>query len=95
MFDFAYLGKPIIYAQFDQNEFFGGNHAYSKGYFDYKKDGFGEIANNLEATINLLISYIQNDCKIKDEYKKRIDKFFAYRDHQNCERTCNKLTGKC
>ena len=34
-FDFSYLKKPIIYAHFDVEEFFGGDHVCKTGYFDY------------------------------------------------------------
>ena len=41
-FDFAYLRKPIVYAHFDKEAFFSGEHSYTAGYFDYERDGFGE-----------------------------------------------------
>ncbi|WP_186305329.1 CDP-glycerol glycerophosphotransferase family protein, partial [Campylobacter coli] len=37
-FEMAYLNKPVIYYQFDHEEFFN-SHTYQKGYFNYKKDG--------------------------------------------------------
>ncbi|HEH5350566.1 TPA: CDP-glycerol glycerophosphotransferase family protein, partial [Campylobacter coli] len=37
-FEIAYLGKPVIYYQFDQ-EYFFNNHSYKKGWFDYETDG--------------------------------------------------------
>ena len=48
-FDFAYLRKPVVYAQFDKEEFFAG-HTYDQGYFDYERDGFGEVEYNLKST---------------------------------------------
>ena len=35
VFDFVYLRRPVIYTQFDREEFFGGTHVYTEGYFDY------------------------------------------------------------
>lgn len=90
-FDFAYLNKPVIYCQFDKEMFFGGNHTYKKGYFDYETDGFGEVEYNLEDTINLIIEYIENDCKLKEQYQKRIKDTFLYHDKNNCERVYQKL----
>lgn len=91
VFDFAYLRKPIVYSQFDADEFFGGNHVCQLGYFDYERDGFGEVERDLEGTVNRIIEYMQNDCQLKDKYRKRIDDFFAYHDQNNCERVYNKL----
>lgn len=78
-FDFAYLRKPVIYTQFD------GNH-YAEGYFDYERDGFGEVEHDLEGTIARIKEYIANDCKAKDKYLERIDRFFAFHDRNNCQR---------
>src|SRR5690606_34974708 len=43
-FDVAYLNKPIAYYQFDEEQVFGGEHAYHRGYFDYRRHGFGPVA---------------------------------------------------
>ncbi|OIK55880.1 CDP-glycerol glycerophosphotransferase family protein, partial [Oenococcus oeni] len=40
-FDFAYMNKPLIYFQFDQNDFQKSH--YKKGYFDFYHDGFGPV----------------------------------------------------
>lgn len=84
-FDFAYLRKPVLYAQFDKEEFFEGQ-VYDQGYFDYERDGFGEVEYDLESTVNRLIAYMEAGCQLKDKYRKRIDKFFAFNDTKNCER---------
>ena len=84
-FDFAYLKKPIIYYQFDENEFFK-NHTYSKGYFSYSEDGFGEVIKNEKELVNLIESKLSNNCKMDLEYIKRVDNFFKYNDKNNSER---------
>jgi len=91
VFDFAYLRKPVMYAHFDKDEFFAGEHVYTQGYFDYERDGFGEVAYNLDETIKLLIDYIENDCKLKDKYAERINNFFAFDDRNNSERVYKKI----
>ena len=90
-FDFAYLGKPIIYAQFDKDKFFSGEHSYTKGYFDYERDGFGEVTSDIGKTVDTIIGYIKNGCKPKDEYKARADKFFTAKDKNNCKRVFDKI----
>ncbi len=90
VFDFSYMKKPVIYTQFDYDEFFAGAHVYKRGYFDYK-NGFGEIEYDLASTVKRIIEYMENDCRLKDEYRNRIDKFFAYHDKNNCERVYKKI----
>lgn len=86
VFDFAYLRKPLLYCQFDKDEFFSGEHVCTRGYFDYERDGFGEVEYDLESTIDRIIEYVENDCKLKPIYRERIDSFFAFYDHDNCKR---------
>lgn len=90
-FDFSYLRKPMIYSQFDADTFFAGNHAYTKGYFDDKEHGFGEVETTLEGTVDRIIEYMENDCKLKDFYRERIEKFFAFDDKNNCKRVYEKM----
>lgn len=90
-FDFAYLRKPIIYSQFDAEEFFEGEHVYTKGYFDYERDGFGEVEYDLESTVDRIIEYMENGCQLKDKYRERIDKFFAFNDQNNCQRVYEEI----
>ena len=84
-FDFAYLRKPLIYAHFDKKEF-DVYHTHDKGYFDYESDGFGEVEYDLDSTVNRLIEYMENGCKLKEKYRERIDEFFAFNDRNNCKR---------
>lgn len=91
IFDFAYLQKPVIYAQFDKNEFFCGRHVFTKGYFDYERDGFGEVEYDLDSTVDRIIEYMENDCQLKEKYRKRIDDFFAFHDKNNCQRVYEKI----
>lgn len=90
-FDFAYLRKPILYCQFDAEEFFEGEHVYTKGYFDYERDGFGEVEYDLEGTVDRIIEYMENGCTLKDKYRERIDNFFAFNDQNNCQRVYEKI----
>lgn len=89
--DFAYLRKPIVYCQFDREEFFAGDHVYVEGYFDYEADGFGEVTYDLNSIVDIMIDYMKNNCKPKPVYTERADKFFAFNDKNNCERVYKKL----
>lgn len=91
VFDFVYLREPILYTHFDADEFFAGGHAYEKGYFDYERDGFGEVEYDLEGTVDRIIEYMRNGCQMKEKYKARVDRFFAYNDQNNCQRLYDRI----
>ena len=84
--DFAFLKKPVIYYQFDKEGFFK-QHTYTKGYYDYDKDGFGPVIIDHEKCIDAIIEYMEQDCKMEKQYLERVDKFFKYNDNNNCKRT--------
>uniref|UniRef100_UPI00372D16D1 CDP-glycerol:glycerophosphate glycerophosphotransferase n=1 Tax=Campylobacter lari TaxID=201 RepID=UPI00372D16D1 len=83
-FEMAYLEKPVIYYQFDQDEFF--KVQWQKGYFDYKKNGFGSVVENEENLLKELEKLLQNDCKVFGVYKDNIDSTFVFKDGKCCER---------
>lgn len=85
-FDFAYLRKPIVYSQFDKESFFSGEHSYTEGYFDYERDGFGEVEYTLDAVIDRVIEYMKTGCKLKPEYEQRVNNTFAFNDKDCCKR---------
>ena len=83
-FDFGYLKKPIIYSQFDIEEY--RKTHYKKGFFDYNTNGFGPVCKDIQCTIYEIISEIKSNCILKEKYSKRIKKFFIFSDENNNER---------
>ena len=81
-FDFSYLKKPVIYYQYSDDY----NFDLSESYFDYKTMGFGEVVDNHEELIDLIMEYVENECEMKDQYIKRVDDFFEFNDKNNCKR---------
>ena len=81
-FDFSYLKKPVIYYQYSNDYHYDAEN----GYFNYENMGFGEVCREEEDLVQLLIDYIENDCKMKDKYTERVDDFFLYTDKNNCKR---------
>lgn len=88
-FEFAYLRKPIIYYQFDEKTFFE-QHTYRKGYFDYRKNGFGKVENQERKVVDMIGRYIQNECQLSERYMKRIEQ--AY--NQSGQNACHKIYTK-
>lgn len=88
-FDFAYMNKPIIYYQFDKEEFFEKH--YQRGYFDYEKIGFGDVIYSQNDLINSIKIAIDENCIVREKYISRIEKFFPINDNKNCERILEKI----
>ena len=88
-FDFTYLRKPVIYYQYDSEKFFE-NHTYKKGYFDYEKDGFGEVCYNEKKVIKVLSEYLSKDCVLKGKYRNRIENSWLFKDDY-CKRVVAKV----
>lgn len=88
-FDFAYMQKPVLYYQFDEADY-RANH-YAQGYFDYRRDGFGEVVAEESALLELIEQYLVEDCRLKPMYQKRIESFFPLHDEKNCERIYHEI----
>lgn len=85
-FEMALLQKPVIYYQFDEAIFFQGDHSYQKGYFDYRRDGFGPVVVQEEELLRILSDTLELDAQPTAEYLARMNAFFPFRDGRNCER---------
>lgn len=80
-FDFAYMKKPLVYFHPDELP-----AHYDDGGFFYDTMGFGEICTTSDMLVDTLCAYMENGCKMKPEYIARVDDFYHYDDHNNCER---------
>lgn len=86
-FDFAYQRKPIVYYHPSTLP-----PHYEEGCgFVYDKMGFGPIITEHNSLVKELCEYMENGCKIKEEYIKRADNFFAFDDFNNCNRIYNEV----
>ena len=88
-FDVGYMEKPIIYYQFDYEEF--RKLSYQEGYFSYEEHGFGPVVKTEEALMDAMLMSAQNDFRMEKKYHDRLDAFFPMRDEKNCERTFQAL----
>ena len=84
-FDVGYMEKPVIYYQFDVEDFL--KYHYQKGYFSYEEHGFGPVVQTEEALINAVYDCAGHDFRMQKEYRDRLDAFYPVRDELNCERT--------
>lgn len=86
-FDFAYLKKPLIYYQFDNNYHFDVENAY----FSYEEDGFGPVAKSHDGLKRHIFEIIDRKCEMDEVYLKRVDEFFKYIDKNNSRRVYEEI----
>lgn len=85
-FEMAYLKRSMIYWQFDEKDFFSGDHSCQKGYFDYRHDGFGPVCTEKQEVLTAVEDLLARNCQPSSEYAERMHSTFAWRDGQCCER---------
>lgn len=88
-FDFGYMRKPVVHFQFDESTF--NDEHYTKGYFDYRRDGFGDVCLKVEEAVESITKIIDNSFSVEEKYLKRMNANFVYRDNKNCERIYNRI----
>lgn len=84
-YDFCYMKKPMMYYQFDKDEFEEKQYAESQ-YFTYEDDGFGPIIDTEDKLVSMIKKMYEKKFELENEYILRIDEFFEYDDNKNCER---------
>lgn len=88
-FDFAYLKKPLIFFQFDYEDFIKGQ--YKPGYFRFDNQNLGKVCYDLDSICNNILKIIDKNFKIESQTEEYINSFFTIRDNKNCERTFNEI----
>ncbi len=80
----AYIGRPVVYYQFDREEFFGDFRRL--GSWNYDRDGFGPVTETAAETVTAL-ERIATAGGPLPEYAARIERAFPLRDGLCCQRT--------
>lgn len=88
-FDFAYMHKPALFYQFDEDEFFSKHH--KKGYFHYRRDGFGPVCTDLKQINTHIAEVAEANFEMAPEYLHRTERFFVLHDDHNCDRIFNEI----
>ena len=91
-FDAAFLQRAVIYYQFDNSEFYSGEHIHSRGYFDHARDGFGPCCADVEQLLTELSKVLNGGGVPERKYLERMQRFFPYRDNKNCDRAFDVVT---
>ncbi len=85
-YDFYYLDKPVLFFQFDKDEYMKKVGSYvdlNKEYFGTKAYNVDECINKIIEISNNLFTYSNIDREISKINK---NKYFTYVDKKNCER---------
>ena len=89
-FNAAYLDRPVIYFQFDAEEYVAA-HTEGPGYYDYRSDGFGPVVASAEGVADALERLLE-DPDFRDRYAAVADRTFPVRDGRNSERVFAGIT---
>lgn len=88
--DFLLLDKPVLFYQFDLEEY----ERHRGAYIDIRKDLFGPVAYNAENAVTWVRQLVENDFD-PGEFKGQMEKMkkwaFAYRYDLNCERVASAI----
>lgn len=63
--DFLYMNRPILFYQFDLDEYMEKVDSY----IDLKSEMFGSLAYNNDEAVNKLIDIIENNFEVMDNQK--------------------------
>jgi len=85
-FNAAYIDRPVVYFQFDQERVLNGGHVGRKGYFTYERDGFGPVTYDAETAVAETIASLEHGRDPRPEYAARNAATFPERDGRCCER---------
>ncbi|MFM1538531.1 CDP-glycerol glycerophosphotransferase family protein, partial [Helcococcus bovis] len=83
-FDMIYMKKPVMFYQFDYDEF--REYQYKEGYFDYKDNSFGKSFDNVDDILINLEQIIKENYKVSDKYLLEHKEYFKYFDTKNSKR---------
>ena len=90
VYDFAYMYKPVVYYQFDAEDF--EKYQYAPGdKFSYEEEGFGETVFDEESAVSAVISLFSEGFAMNEKFRKRVDEFFKYHDNHNCDRVYEEI----
>jgi len=80
-YDFGYMRKPVIYYQPVEVPM-----RFDEGGMKFATMGFGPLCTQYEEAVSLICEYMENECVLPEEYKRRADDFFAFDDYDNSRR---------
>lgn len=90
-FEAAYLNRPVVYYQFDAEEFFSGSHVYTRGSWSYPENGFGPVCPDTDSALDAIVALLERDCEPDPVYAGRMNDTFEFRDGNCCRRAFQRI----
>ncbi|MEI6856692.1 CDP-glycerol glycerophosphotransferase family protein [Psychrilyobacter sp.] len=82
--DFTYLNKPVLFYQWDFEEYVRSYDVQNPE--EYQKMRFGYICRSKSELVERIKGYLADDYKVKSIHKEKSDIYFEYRDRKNGKR---------
>jgi len=76
-FDAAFVGRPVVYYQFDRDRVFGGGHTVRPGYFHYREHGFGPVTSGLDEAVQAVVQQVDAGPAVQEPYASRAASTFT------------------
>ncbi|MBQ9059300.1 MAG: CDP-glycerol glycerophosphotransferase family protein [Atopobiaceae bacterium] len=88
MWDALYLDKPVLLYQFDQERFLSPLPGeFSVGsYIDFDTEAPATVCCTVDECVTALKRCIESGFTLSDRHQQLAEPWFAFRDHDNCER---------
>ncbi|CUB46424.1 CDP-Glycerol:Poly(glycerophosphate) glycerophosphotransferase [Bacillus cereus] len=88
-FDFAYMNKPVIFFQFDYDEFYSRH--YNEGPINHKEDLFGPVVTDLDAILQSIL-YCFKGSRLFYNFQSKEKKFLVRDKTLHCEAILKKIS---
>jgi hypothetical protein len=85
-FEFALLRRAVFYFQPDRERFYGGDHNWRPGYFDYDRDAFGPVARSADELVVQLVRSAQVGFLPESSFVARMQHALPDANEGACER---------
>ena len=83
--DMYYQSKPVIFFQFDREDY----NQVRGGYLDLKDGLFGSSVETLDQLLDELEKQFQKHFLLDDKWKEKQHDYYSYMDHEHARRTCD------
>ena len=83
-FDIAYMKKPSIFYQFDEEKY--RKYHYQQGWFDYHRTSFGKSCRKSEQVLDEIEKIIYNNFEVNDVFLEEHKRTFPLYDTNNSQR---------
>ena len=85
-YDMAYMGKPVLYYQYEKKTDFVKSQVWKSGYINYETMGFGPVCQDKGKLLAELEMILEGGCALNQRYIDRVKQTFAFHDQRCCQR---------